>query len=1035
MSKDMKKKSIIILSAVLVIAIATVVFLFTSTGSAPDEYLADDASVFIVFHTNGLVDAPPAAGSAERIYMATDSLDAISGTLTGGEADGFSIRVYSGDTQVWQDFSTAYEDWRFEAPVLLPGDNTVTVRAYLEDGGIVDGSIVIRADAPINIALDVQDMGDGTFAAATEVIETAAFRPVTASVHIDGLLGEQVSTLSVRPVTQANGHLLSSNIPGYLGMAQYITVQGDFDSAQITFYFDEGLGAESEDFMPRIFRIDPETGVPILLAGQIVGNGRVTATVNSFSPFVLLNNALFQRSIERASGGADSASNLGAANVSDRAPMDIVIVINDILAAHDANVYIGRQIVNMLSDVDQVALCRHRAASTGLHSTSLDLTNNFNDIRQSLDIALDGRFPFFQPMNLWESVANGVDLAKDYRKARMARHPTQPSMRVLDPDVQRVVVLISDGTGSTGFTAPWGQQFSVNEEIERANYWGVTIHTISYGPTFAPAEWGIGNTRVINTERLIGIARDTGGRHVHINSLDEVQGALRYLFYDSPAAGSAATAQQAGNAADSGSPPIDRTTSCNNNGLSCHHAHLIYTGAIGMQNGSRELMGTNFCEYPDLVLLSKMEIRTCGIYRNEYVYFYEHPFIHHHSNWSGHPMLGYSINDLRLDFTDHNRFGYSSWATENGGPLDRAGRAYTRIVSRINLLDLYKRQLAEFFNDSAMAYYENANMWLGIELDKYITRHTIAELVTMMEDGQMPLREGGEHIRRLYADLDREIHLRLTSNASPLMLERLANAWGVFSPQTGERLVAKICEFLGVKLAEDFAVKAAGQTNQTLGTLAGRAFTAVNRSLALGTNARDLANNTRDLIDFRNALVSNAATIQMLYVNFDLIREIEQKASHRDMRRAATFVRETKEGEVQVLATRMAEMAAGAHISTAIDLAKTINGYFAIMGLMWDSFNIAIEGQRGPIEVEHQMLFYHEMTEITLTLWNDYILFFQNPRRPPSDAYVRHLTNLLNLRIRGEAHFYSLTESRVARDNIFAAQNFLINAGLPLFQD
>ena len=153
-----------------------------------------------------------------------------------------------------------------------------------DDDGVVDGTEVSNGSDPL-----VKETEFSTEATSGTVDESNA---VSASaVVITDSAG--AGTLEIKEVTHSDNVLISSSMPGYLGSAYDFSTEGEFDSATLTFTYDTSLGTIGEDFQPRIYYVNEETGELEELANQIVENGKVSAVVEHFSTYILLNKVAF----------------------------------------------------------------------------------------------------------------------------------------------------------------------------------------------------------------------------------------------------------------------------------------------------------------------------------------------------------------------------------------------------------------------------------------------------------------------------------------------------------------------------------------------------------------------------------------------------------------------------------------------------------------------------------------------------------------------------------------------------------------------
>lgn len=118
--------------------------------------------------------------------------------------------------------------------------------------------------------------------------------PVAAEAEITGN-AESAGTLSIQPITVIDEHRLSGNIPGYLGNAFDFSTEGSMESARISILYDTGLGKLGDDFQPRIYYFNEDDGSLTELENQTVENGKVSANVEHFSKYILLNKVEFDK--------------------------------------------------------------------------------------------------------------------------------------------------------------------------------------------------------------------------------------------------------------------------------------------------------------------------------------------------------------------------------------------------------------------------------------------------------------------------------------------------------------------------------------------------------------------------------------------------------------------------------------------------------------------------------------------------------------------------------------------------------------------
>lgn len=118
---------------------------------------------------------------------------------------------------------------------------------------------------------------------------------VSAGVELE-LDGKAVESLSVNEVGVMENSMVRYTLPGYLGAAYDFSVNGAFDSATLTFQYNTDVyGEPSEEFQPRIYYINEETGLYEELDNQVVENGMVKAVTSHFSTYILLNKVEYDK--------------------------------------------------------------------------------------------------------------------------------------------------------------------------------------------------------------------------------------------------------------------------------------------------------------------------------------------------------------------------------------------------------------------------------------------------------------------------------------------------------------------------------------------------------------------------------------------------------------------------------------------------------------------------------------------------------------------------------------------------------------------
>lgn len=194
--------------------------------------------------------------------------------LTNAEEDsiGTNLAYYDSD----YDYISDYDE--------IHTHKTNPLLSDTDGDGVIDGIEIQNGSDPLNI--------EEEFVTTVETGNTNDSNPVTASASVT-TDSEGAGSLKINEVSHKDDLLISPSIPGYLGSAYDFETDGNFVSATITLSYDTGLGEIGEDFQPRIYYVNEETGMFEELPNQTVENGKVSVTVEHFSKYILLNKVEF----------------------------------------------------------------------------------------------------------------------------------------------------------------------------------------------------------------------------------------------------------------------------------------------------------------------------------------------------------------------------------------------------------------------------------------------------------------------------------------------------------------------------------------------------------------------------------------------------------------------------------------------------------------------------------------------------------------------------------------------------------------------
>ena len=148
--------------------------------------------------------------------------------------------------------------------------------------GVSDGKEVELGTDPLTVqsTFEVKEVAEGEDS-------------VKVSVDIS-LPGEQVDSLSVEKNT--NTALFPEEIPGYMGAAYDFNVDGEIETATISFEFDETL-ADDDNIDPVIYYFNEEEQSLEPLETTVVGN-TASAVVEHFSTYILIDRKVYEKAFE-----------------------------------------------------------------------------------------------------------------------------------------------------------------------------------------------------------------------------------------------------------------------------------------------------------------------------------------------------------------------------------------------------------------------------------------------------------------------------------------------------------------------------------------------------------------------------------------------------------------------------------------------------------------------------------------------------------------------------------------------------------------
>ncbi|ODP26697.1 Mannan endo-1,4-beta-mannosidase [Paenibacillus nuruki] len=191
--------------------------------------------------------------------------------------------------------------------------------------------------------------GDESVVYKTEIASYESDPHVTPSV----IIASEAKQANTTVITNVYGEdaFINKNIPGYIGAPYEFTTDIDFDTAEMTFEYDPSL--QASDFEPAIFYYNKEKQLLEKVSNQTHNliTHSVTATVEHFSTYILLNNKKWDTvwnneiripSVNPSNGRVRDADIIFSIDVSssmkDNDPKDIRLqAVNNFISKLDAN--------------------------------------------------------------------------------------------------------------------------------------------------------------------------------------------------------------------------------------------------------------------------------------------------------------------------------------------------------------------------------------------------------------------------------------------------------------------------------------------------------------------------------------------------------------------------------------------------------------------------------------------------------------------------------------------------------------------------
>lgn len=301
---------------------------------------------------------------------------------------------------------------------------------------------------------------------------------VTQSHHIDGdavevtveatLSGEQAETLDVRPASLQT--LFPDTMPGYIGAAYDISVDGDAEDTTVSFMID----AQSDVVDPTIYYFDAATQT-VTPVPTTVENGIATAAVTPNATYVLLDRAIYEGSLSWEDTWSVSDVHTAA---------EVVLVIDD--SASMSKTDAAYQRLTVAADLIDRLPEDSRVGVVGFSSETTIFTETLTDVATAKATLTTTNF-----------------LSQGGTRMYTAVHDALTLFDSAAADVQRVMVVLSDGIAV--------DHFNYDDIVQTVTDNDICMFTVGFDGSYERFLRSLGT-----------FAEDTGGSFYYAENADEL---------------------------------------------------------------------------------------------------------------------------------------------------------------------------------------------------------------------------------------------------------------------------------------------------------------------------------------------------------------------------------------------------------------------------------------------------------------------------------------------------------------------------------
>lgn len=292
------------------------------------------------------------------------------------------------------------------------------------------------------------------------------------------LTGTLVALENFEVEAKENDTIINKMIPGYIGTAYEFSTSEKFDKAVVTFHIDKDLFKDNT-FKPAIYYYNEENQILEELENQKVEGNAVSATLEHFSTYIVLNKTEFDKvweeeivfyTEEQKKNGMDFAFVIDASgSMSYEATPK-----ND---RDGLRLTLSKKMVEKMADKDRAMVVKFATTATLLQV----LTGEKDLISKAIDKV--GSYGM-------TAMKDGIHIAN----MEYASHS--------DKTRNQIMIVITDGIDNNS-------KYSMNTIISEAKANGTKIYTIGLGSQ-------------IDTSELIQIASQTGGKYYYASGSSDL---------------------------------------------------------------------------------------------------------------------------------------------------------------------------------------------------------------------------------------------------------------------------------------------------------------------------------------------------------------------------------------------------------------------------------------------------------------------------------------------------------------------------------